>query len=180
MIALVDIAGYIALVLNLVALSAKSRKELLLIQIVASMMFVWHYWLLGAIAGALQVLVTIIRNALFLNTKRFKQPFFILIFCLLLATFLAVVGWQGPATMLALFSVYLGTIGRWQQNLETLLLIAFVANVLALAYAFAVSSLPAIISTIIQLIVIAVSVAREEWKSHLIQKHLRDWHLSSN
>jgi hypothetical protein len=175
---LVDILGYLGLALNLVALLASTRNRLLLIQISSSLAFSLHFILLGAVAGALQVIVTIVRNILFLNSKKFQQPVFILYGILILSVVMAIVGWQGPVTLLVMASVLLGTVGRWQGNLELLLIFSFIATVFTLLFAIAVSSIPAIISSIIQLIITSVAVVRSEWKTHFLQDRFRDWHVS--
>ena len=174
----VDIFGYVGLLLNLVAVLAASRKKLLLTQISSSIAFSLHYYLLGAYAGALQVIVTIIRNILFLNSKKFDQPQYVLYGILTLSVAFALMGWQGPITLLVMISILLGTIGRWQNSLELLLIFSFVATIFTLLYAVAVASIPAVVSSIIQMIITSIAIAKNEWKDHLIQNYVRDWHVS--
>jgi len=175
---IVDIFGYVGLGLNLIAVMAPTRNKLLVIQIASSLFFSFHYLLLGAFSGALQIGVTIIRNTLFINSKKFKQQNILLIGVMAASVILAIIGWQGWVTLLIMCAVLLGTIGRWQNNLEVLLVFSFIATLFTLAFAIAVASVPAIISSMLQLVITGVAVARNEWKTHFLQERFQDWHLS--
>lgn len=174
-----EIIGYLALVLNLVALLMPNRKKLLGVQIAASVMFVGHYSVLGALSGALQESLKILRNAAFINAAKLdlsNQKIFIIIS--VIALLLLVPSWSGWISVLPVVATLSGTYARSQKNLEKLLLLGLVSTCLLLLYAILINSIPAILSYAIQLVVTSVALLRAESRFHVLANKFVDWHIT--
>lgn len=150
--------GILALLLDIVSVQLKFRKQILGMQIVASTTWVCHFFLLGAYAGAAMNSVGIVRSVSFYKWRDKNRPWWVLAGILALSVVMTVLTWQGVVSLLPMLAMIVAAIAFWQRNEQRLrlLLLAvvplwFMYNLTFSSYAGMLSDSLALFSTLVAL-----------------------------
>lgn len=159
MMLLFQVVGIAALLLDIASLQRKHRRHILIMQIMASITWVIHFGLIGAIAGAAMNSVGILRSVSYSRLPATgPRPQGVLWSIIALSIVVTAIVWQGMASLLPMMAMIIAAIAFWQrseQMIRLLLLLCvplwFTYNLLFLSYAGMASDTLALISAIVAL-----------------------------
>lgn len=154
---LVGLAGIIA---NIFIYQQKNRDRLLLNKLIADVIWLIHYRILGAYSGAAICAVGIIREIIFLNNRRkWARSKLWLLFFILLGIISAVLTWENAFSILPALASVLAIISFWIGNPKTTRLLQIpissallVYNVICLSYTGIINEILSFISIILAFI----------------------------
>lgn len=103
--------GIVAMVFSVTSFQLKTKKQIIIMQILTSVVFATHYFMINAITAAVVNLVAIVRNIVFYNKNKpfFKSRMWVWGF----ATVMALCGaasWQGPISLLMCVGMVFNTL----------------------------------------------------------------------
>ena len=107
--------GVLAIILGFVSYQVKSRKKLLMVQLITTAVFVVHYLLLGAYTGMIMNSVGIVRTSFFYNKDK---PFF---------------SWKGWPIVFAVISFGMG-IWAWEAWYSIFVLLGLVIHTVCVSF----------------------------------------------
>lgn len=142
----VQVIGFVAILVQVIAWQYNKRSKITYATILAQIIFVLHFILLGAAVAAAVNVVGIARNVSYMKYKN-KKIHILLIF-IALQLLMAGIFWQGPISVLALFGGVLSTIAFWQTKPVQMRKVIIFMPVLWLGYNIYFMSLPGIISNV--------------------------------
>ncbi len=109
-----QIVGILALIVMVCSYQMKQRKNLLILQIVANVLFIINYFLLGAMSGVVMNLINVARSYVFANDDKAwaKSRWWLWLF-VAAAVIGGILSWEGPlslfmiaATVILNFALY--------------------------------------------------------------------------
>ena len=140
-----------AVVSFIASLQMKEKKNLLLLQFIANILFAVQYILLGAYMGAIVNLISVIRCALLYFSKKTPHKAFLYIF--IAATLITgFVSFDGILSLIPVANALLYTVSTWQDNMKLLRYLFIVASVLWIIYNYWVGAYVAIISNCFEIV----------------------------
>ena len=112
---LVDGLGILGIITTIIVYQQKTQKRLLIWKLTTDMIWIMHYWLLGAYSAIAITVVAIMRSIVFLNAEhhRWAQSKYWLLVFLAASIALSLLAWQNAYSALMLFSSVLCIIGYW-------------------------------------------------------------------
>jgi hypothetical protein len=143
--------GAIALIFVFLAWNAKTRKGILFLQSINLVLFIVHYALLSALAGAAMCLVVLARNMVFIqkNDKRWaNHPAWFFLFSTVSVGVLAVF-WNGWITLLPVAGVIVGTYAIAKDSPAQIRFFMLIACVLWIPYTIVVHSYSGLLSQLV-------------------------------
>lgn len=153
MMFLFQAVGFLALLLDVSSLQFKHRKNILILQILASVAWVIHFILIGAIAGAAMNGVGVLRSIGYYKFRSDPRPWWLPWALVALAIGVTIVTWKSVYSLMPLFAMILAIYGLWQkgeQKIRIVLLLCvplwLVYNVIFHSYAGIASDLLALLS----------------------------------
>lgn len=155
---LVQVIGIVALLLDIASVQFKFRKTILSVQILASITWVVHFLLLGAISGAVMNSVGVLRSVSYFKFQTEPRPFWLPWAIGSVAVIASIFTWQGVVSLLPLIAMLLAIYGLWQkdeQKIRICLLLCiplwFAYNLIFMSYAGMASDVLALVSGLIAL-----------------------------
>lgn len=132
---LTQVIGAIAMILAIVSFQAKNSKRILTFQVIGSTCWTVHFVLLGAYAGALLNIISVIRNLIFYqkDKKWARSVWWIPAFSLAGAVIIAFT-WDGLKCLLPLFGVMATTVSFFMTDANKLRCLSLIASPLWLVY----------------------------------------------
>lgn len=159
--------GFIGVALFIVSYQLKSNRALFMCQLLGCTAFCVQFFLMGALTGAISLIVNIARNVLLIKAKKWKWARSNVTMCviLFLLTAVTIVTWAGLESLLPFISVAVTTVGYWTHNGQKIRLSQLVGSPCYLIYDVTVHSWGGVISESIAIISIIVSIRRFGWKN---------------
>lgn len=156
----------IALGLFSFSFHTKTRRGILLFQLVSFVAWFLHFYLLSAWTGAALIAVNAIITIFFLykDDKKWINNYIFLsasIFFLALATFLT---WQGYFSFFAFLALSSITLAKWQNNPDAIRKISILASLFWITYDAFVGSYGGIVSEVVIITSILFSLMRHDKK----------------
>ena len=155
---LIQIVGLIALILGVVSVQFKHRRNILLVQLSASVTWIIHFLLLGATSGAVMNAVGALRTYSYYVCRSEPRPSWLPWSIAVLAAIVTVATWQGMLSLLPLSAMLLAIYALWQKSeqkirfyLTLCVPLWFAYNLTVMSYAGMASDLLALISGVIAL-----------------------------
>lgn len=154
--------GFVALVVSVFVFQKNKRKSMLLLQMVASFIFMVHYLLLGAITGATMNFINTFRNYIFSQKERWHwaSSSFWLYFFISVFIISGLITWQGYISILPIIGMVIGTISFWMNDPRRIRLFSLVSPPLWFIYNFISHSYPGMIVEIINITSIIIGIIR--------------------
>ena len=115
-----QICGIITLLITVISVHFKTKKKILLSQIIANTIVAIQYFLLNAITGGVVALINAIRCVVFfLYEKKNRKPslLFLIVFILVAIVF-GIMTWQNIYSIIPILAAITFTYGLWQNNLK--------------------------------------------------------------
>ncbi len=155
--------GFVAMGVALFIYTFRDRRKILLSKMVADLLWVGHYGLLGAFSGSLINAVNAVREAVFYHKDHRAWARHIAWPILFLAANAActLLSWQGPLSLLPMLGSSLNIIGLWCSSPTKLRLISLPAQTLWEIYSIAVGAIPSIIVNAISITSILIALSRD-------------------
>lgn len=159
---LIQLIAIVALVAFAGSFQARTRRAILLWQIISICFWVVHYSFLGALAGALLIFANGIVTIVFIykESKRWLASSGVLVAALLLVLAVAAYSWDGYSSVWSLLGVASIIIAKWQINPRHIKLISIVASIFWIIYDILVGSWGGIVTESVIIISILVSLTR--------------------
>ena len=157
---LIQLVAIIALISFAGSFHSKTRKEILLWQILSLFFWVTHYSLLGAWTGALLACINGVVTVIFLfkDTRKWLASSFVLYLGLLAVIIGTIFTWQGYYSLFALFGVMAIIISKWQDVPNRIKLIAILASIFWIIYDVFVGSWGGIVTEVVIILSVLVSL----------------------
>lgn len=124
----VQMVGFIPSAISIFSIQLKDRKKILILQLSAGLMWVTHYYLLGAYTAVLTNSIGILRSGIsYFNDKKWAKSILWLYLIILLSILSSAVTWDGWISLLPSISLICTATGLWIHNL-TITRILFVVQ----------------------------------------------------
>lgn len=159
-----QIIGFIAFIVSLIAYQRKKKKDILFTGIIASILNLIHYLILGGYSGAVTKAIAILRDTFIvckekkkvLNNILFLVIFILLYLCAMIYTY------NGILSIFPLVAALIYLIPTWFGNSKTVKKAALFCYFLWLIYNIFVLSIAGVISNTVSIISIIISLKRGE------------------
>lgn len=164
---IIQAIGFVGVAFFIISYQIKSNRALFLCQLIGCLIFCFQFFLLGAITGALSLIVNILRNVFMLMAHKWKwvQSRITVAGIIALLLVITVYTWNGWESILPCLSVAITTIGYWTNNAQKIRLSQLFGSPCTLVYDIIVHSWGGVLSESITLISILVSIVRFGWKN---------------
>ncbi len=162
----IQIIGAVALVFVVLAWNAKNRKNIFFLQSVNLVLFVVHYILLAAYAGAAMCLVVLVRNLVFFQKGEKKwasHSVWLYLFSLISVSVLAVT-WNGYITMLPVIAVIVSMFAMWKDRPADMRFFMLISCLIWVPYTLVVHSYSGLLSQVIGIFGILMGMYRHDKK----------------
>lgn len=166
---LIQAIGAVALVFVFLAWNAKTRKNILLLQSVNLVLFVIHYFLLSAFAGAAMCLVVLGRNIVLFkkNEKAWASHWSWFYIFTLIALGVLAVSWNGWITILPVAAVILSMYAMWKDNPVDIRFYMLLVCLIWVPYTIVVQSYSGLLSQVVGIAGILVGMYRHDREKSL-------------
>lgn len=159
---LIQIIGLIATILVAITYIKNSRFTMLWLQFSASIMFAAHYWLLGAVTGALLSLLVAVRCLVYWKWDKNK----ILIVAFMVAFGASgIVTWQNNYSILPVLGSALFSLAFWVQSPKNIRLLSIIPSLLWGIYGILTGSWGGIATEILCLSSIAAGYFKHDFRN---------------
>jgi hypothetical protein len=143
--------GAVALIFVFLAWNAKERKNIFILQSINLVLFIAHYWLLAAPAGAAMCVVVLGRNFVFSQKGKkswASSPLWLYVFIILSVGVLAVF-WKGWTTVLPVAAVIISMYAMWKDSPAEMRWFMFISCLVWVPYTIIVQSWPGLLSQVV-------------------------------
>lgn len=125
---LIQAIGLTGSVLAILVMQVNNRKAVLLTQFICSILWMLHYYLLGAYTAVIINIISLLRAVIFYNNeKEWAKNKLWLFVCIVLFALSPVIQWQAYYSLFPAVAMILTSIGLWSHNMK-LTRIMFVIN----------------------------------------------------
>ena len=168
---LAQIIGFIAFFVSLIAYHRKDKKTILINMIIANIINLVHYLLLGAYSGCITKLLAIFRDCFIIFKKNYNNflNYFYLIFFIILYIIASIFTFNGILSILPLLAALIYTIFIWNGNELRLKKIAFICYFIWLIYNIFVMSISGIVSNVISIVSTLIAIKNEKKRCKLYE-----------
>ncbi|MBR3199252.1 MAG: YgjV family protein [Bacilli bacterium] len=140
------------------------KNKLLKLQIFSCFSYAFQYLCLGAISGFLMNIVSSIRNAIFKKYDNKKAPLWVLIFLILLITFLSLFGYKGSVSLLPTVAILTYSFAAWTADIRLMRLMQVLAGTLFFIYDVISLAIVGAIGNFILVVSVLISIYRFDIK----------------
>ncbi len=159
--------GILAIVFSIISWNSNIRKKILQFQAVNAFLLAVHYYLLGALAGALMSVIILARNIVFEKKTDHKWAankawYYVFIILSLAGTLYS---WKGIVTILPAIAVIIANEGLYQDRPDKIRQYILVACLLWVPYTIVVHSYSGLASNIIAALGIIIGMYRLDRKN---------------
>lgn len=159
-----QIAGFIAFILSLIAYHQKKKNKIFKTMMIANVLDIVHYVLLGAYSGCLTKVIALVRNELIIvkeKNKKFNNGI-ILILLFIIYLISGIVTYKNIYSMLPILAAMIYLYFIWNGNELKVKKVAFYCYFLWLIYNIFVFSIAGIISNCVSIISTFIAVYYEK------------------
>lgn len=166
MIQSVGLFGMLALILSF---QFKRRRTIILMQLLGSVFFGVHFFLLGSITAAAMNATVVLRNALFARYNRADRPWWPFALVMIITIVATIVTWSGWISLLPMSALLVTTIGLWYRDEQKIRLWSLGSPPCWITHNIIVGSVPGIINEAVAFISILVSYLRYRRKHKAVR-----------
>lgn len=106
----IQIVGVIAMIFSVFSFQMNKHKHIMIMQIIATLLFAFQYFMLGAFTGMALDLVGGVRGVVFYNKdKKWAQSNLWIVLFIILFIIFGIFTWQGPKSVLMILAMILNT-----------------------------------------------------------------------
>ena len=144
--AVAQCVGFVAMGIALFMYAFHSRKSILLAKLTADLLWVVHYFLLGAFSGSVINAVNAVREGVFYHKeKKWASSIVIPMLFVAVNAALTALSWEGWISLLPLFGSSINVVGLWCASPKRMRMLAIPALSLWEIYSILVASVPSMI-----------------------------------
>ncbi len=153
--------GFVGMFLSFISFQRKTKKNILLFQILSSLVYFSHFLLLGALTGSIMNFIGATRNAVFCQRERkWANHPLCLYFFLAIYLVAAVWTWQDYASLLPLVGMIASTISFWMKKPKLIRMIMLISPPCWFAYNLISGSLPGMFTEVFNLLSLFIAIVR--------------------
>ncbi len=157
--------GFIGTGSMLLSFQMKKNKKYYFLQLTYKILYIVHYYLLGALSGSLSIFLSLIRNALLLSNRKEARWKGWVVLLSVGVIFFTIRSWKNGYSILPAIAMIVMTIANWTRNGRTIrLLNLLVGSPAWLIYDFSCQSIPGIIAESLCILSILISIIRFGWR----------------
>lgn len=116
--------GILGIAFSLLSFQLKKRKNILMFQMIASLLFSAQLFMVGAITGGCLDLISFIRTLVFFNNKKWAASKVWLYFFISVMIFTGILTWQDGWSILPMIGACLSTTALWMKQEKHIRLIS--------------------------------------------------------
>ena len=147
----------IAVIIFILSFHRRSRKNILVMQIISLIIWSIHYFLLSAWTGTIILIINLIITFIFIFKSKLKNNF-VLYLSLSLLLIVTIISWEKYYSLFPFLAVSSITIAKWQNKLFNIRLISIPASIFWIIYDSFVGAYGSIIAEILIIISIIASL----------------------
>ncbi len=135
-IIIANIIGFIAFTISTIAYHRKKKKNIFIDTLIADILKLIHYIILGAYSGIVTKIMAVIRNITIIKQEKYKflnSKILLLLFVIAYVIF-GILTYQGPISLLSILAALIYTIFCWNGNEDTVRKTVIVSEILWLVY----------------------------------------------
>mgnify|MGYP002521012639 FL=1 len=157
----VQLIGFIPSLISILSIQLKDRKKLIILQFSAGIMWVTHYYLLGAYTAVLTNSIGMFRSFLaYFNDKKWAKSIWWLFLIIALSLFSSFITWDGYISLLPTISLICTATGLWVHNLTITRILFLISSPCLLVYDIFTGSWGCTIIEIIAFISFILAIVR--------------------
>ena len=157
------IVGYIAIVASMLIYQQKTRKNLLICKAVTDMLWIIHYFLLGAYTGAVVTCVALVREVVFFRSDwRDKNSKYILVIFLCVSALCTALTWGGIFSIFAMLCSMLSIVSFWIGEPKVSRVMAFPISGCMLIYGVANGSMAVLINEVLVMVSSVIGILKHD------------------
>lgn len=157
------IVGYIAILASMLIYQQKTRKNLLICKAVTDMLWIIHYFLLGAYTGAVVTCVALVREVVFFRSDwrdKNSKPILVLFLCISVAC--SVLTWGGVFSIFAMLGSMLSIVSFWIGEPKVSRVMAFPISGCMLIYGVANGSVAVLINEVLVMVSSVIGILKHD------------------
>jgi hypothetical protein len=153
--------GFVGLLFFVLSVQIKQRKGILLFQVLGCLVYSVHFFLLGAITGAITDFIGAIRSYVFYNKeKKWASNIAWLYFFVALFIISALLTWKNIYSILPMLGMIAITVSQWMNNPKYIRRIMLLSPPCWFTYSLVTGSIPGMLTETIAFISIVVGIIR--------------------
>ncbi len=157
-----QVAGILGTTMIFFSFTARKRPHILLGKLTADVLWMTHYFLIGAYSGAALNILAIGRESVFYNKeKAWASSRFWLCLILALTVGSCVLTWEGWLSLLPMVGSSLAVVSYWCTNPLHIRLLALPAQILWLIYGILHFTIPGIAGTLVAIVAIGIGLYKD-------------------
>lgn len=153
--------GFCGTIMLFIMFQQNDRKKILIFQILGTMFFCAHFFMLGTYTGAVLNAIAAIRAVIYSNRDKpfFGSKFWLWLFIGISAT-AGVLTWEGYISVLPTVAMIIGSVAVWVIKPRHIRILSIVQSPMWMTYNIFNASLPGIITEVFVISSIAISIVR--------------------
>lgn len=159
-----QIAGFIAFILSLIAYHRKEKKKIFQTMMIANVLDIIHYVLLGAYSGCITKVLALVRNEIIVLKEKNKKFSHVLVLISLFAVYIiaGILTYQSIYSILPILAAMIYLYFVWDGNELKVKRVAFYCYFLWLIYNICVFSIAGITSSCVSIVSTFIAVYNEK------------------
>ena len=158
--------GVVGIVFSLLSFQQKERKNILLLQMAASLMFSTQLFMVGAITGGCLDLISFIRTLVFFNNnKKWAASNGWLYFFVAFMIFTGILTWQDGWSILPIVGAILSTTAFWMKKEKHIRIIALFVGPCWILYNVVTGAYTGALNELLAMTSIVIGLFRHDWKA---------------
>jgi hypothetical protein len=161
---LINIIGIIALIVTILGILFKEKEKVMLFFSFYFILMLSTYFLEGAYAGSLLVLVGLVRSLTyyFYSKKQLKPNVYIMLIFEAIFIISVILTWSDTLTLIVLFNFMIITYTSWQDNMTLFRISCAVLSPFMMFYNYYIGAFLLILSEVLYFIAILISIYKND------------------
>lgn len=161
-----QIFGFLAFVISLIAYHRKKKQKIFQTMMIANVLDILHYLLLGAYSGCITKIIALIRNKIIILKEKHKKLNNYIVLAVLFAIYIiaGIVTFKNIFSVLPILAAIIYLYFVWNGNELKVKRVAFYCYFLWLTYNIFVFSIAGIISNVVSILSTLIAVCNEKRK----------------
>ena len=156
-----QVIGFGGAAMNCLSFQQSKRKRIIAVQIIAAVLFIIHYILLGAYSGASLNFISLLRSFVFINNdkKWAKSPAWLAVF-IVISAIAGIVTWVDWYSFLPSTAMILTTVSYWLKSETKIRLVTFPSSPCWLVYNIITHSIAGIVTECVVMASLIIAIVR--------------------
>ena len=154
-----QIIGFFGIAANLLIYQQKTQNRVLLFKLISDIIWAAHYFLLGAFSGAAVACIGILRESVFMLSKKNREKWLVLFMCIAIGS--AFLTWKNVFSLFPAAASVLSVVSFWQIKAKNTRLLAFPISLCMGIYSVTSGSLSGFVNEVLTVSSSAIGLFRE-------------------